>query len=293
MGSRPIIPKFFELIEEIYEKEDAKHAEKAPEGYRHNPSSATMLTDGGKVVGSCLRALYYKAVKHPHSDKKPLTTKLQGDFGNGIHDRFYTLLKKSEKIKLTSELPGKVTVDPLTQEVSYRLDGVVDHKGESGYLEIKTMQSYGLQKMVRAGIPRDKDILQVLVGLGVNPELRWGALMYVGRDNAYRAEYHIFRDPTHNEYMIEGIVPEFRPKLLRDLSFKKVVERWKELEGHVERAEVPKRDFKAVLREDGTVTDKRTRNHVDYETDSACKWCPWKTYCWSLPDAKEECVQLD
>ena len=289
--TKPIVPNFIELLEEIYEKEDAKYVEK--EGYRHNPSNASLLKEDGKAVGACIRALYYKATKEPVTDKKALTVKLQGDFGNGIHDQLYKVLKKSDKIKLTSELPGKVLVDSLTQEVSYRLDGVVDHKGESGYLELKTMQSFALRNMVMKGGPRDRDVLQVLVGLGVNPELRWGSLVYLGRDNAYRAQYNIYKDPDLGVYMIQGIVPPARPKPIKELTFKKVVERWKELEGHVERKELPKRDYKAVLKKDGTLTDKREKNLVSYETDKACLYCSWKSRCWTLPDAMEECVQID
>ena len=290
MESKPLIPNFIELLEQTYENEEAKYVEK--EGYRHNPSNASLLTEEGKAVGACIRSLYWKATKEPVTDKKALTVKLQGDFGNGIHDRLYHVLKKSDKIKLTSELPGKVIVDPLTQEISYRLDAVVDHKGESGYLEVKTMQSFALRQMALKGNPREKDVLQVLVGLGVNPELRWGSLLYFGRDNAYRAQYNIYKDDALGVYMIQGVVPASRAKPIKELSFKKVVERWKELEGHVERKELPKRDYKVVLRDDGTVTDHRDKNLVTYESDKACLYCSYKSKCWSLPDAKEESYKV-
>jgi hypothetical protein len=285
-------PSFLEILDEVYTQEDKKHSENAKEGYRHNPSSATMVTEDGQVIGACLRSLYYKATKEVVSDAKELTTKLQGDFGNGIHDRIAAKLQKSDRIKIVPESPGKVFVDYLTKEVSFRLDGLVTHKGEQGCLEIKTMQSYGLNKMVKEGGPKEAHILQVLCYFGTNPDLRWASLVYFGRDNAFRAEYHIYKDPETERFMIRGITPNQREKEITHLSFDKIVARWKELEEAVEKKELPRRDFKAVLTKEGTVTDKRTKNGVDYKTSYQCSYCSWQTKCWAEPGAEEDAVKL-
>ncbi len=292
MEPKPFPPKFLNLLEEVYEQEDKKYAENAKEGFRHNPSSASFVKASGEVVGACLRSLYYKATKEAVTETKSLTVKLQGDFGNGIHDKITEKLKKSDKIKIIPESPGKTVVDELTNEVSYRLDGLVTHKGEEGYLELKTMQSFALQRMVKMGQPRDKDVLQVLSCLGAKPDLRWAALVYFGRDNAYRAEYHIYKDPETNTYVIRGITPEKHEQDIEELSYEGIVSRWKELEVAVSQQKLPKRDFKAVLREDGTVVDKRVRNYVEYRTASACLYCSWKTKCWTSEGAVEDSVKI-
>lgn len=288
MEAKPNPPKFLDLLEEVYEKEDKDRKLGEPEGYRHNPSSASMVTDDGRVVGACLRALYYRATKEPVSDKKTFTQKLQGDFGNGIHDKITEKLSKSDKIKISPEAKGKIVVDPLSQEVSFRLDGLVTHAGEVGCLELKTMQSFGLQRMVREGGPKESHILQVLCYFGTNPEIRWASLVYLGRDNAFRAEYHIYKDPESERFVIRGITPAKREEDISHLGFDKIVARWKELEGHVVRKELPKRDYKAVLSKDGQVVDKRQKNSVEYKTDTNCLYCPYKTTCWSGPDAQKD-----
>jgi len=251
-----------------------------------------MVTEEGTVVGACLRALYYKANKEAPSDDKPLTTKLQGDFGNGIHDRLGEKLLKSSKIKIVLENPGKVLVDPLTKEISFRLDGLVTHKGELGCLELKTMQSFGLQYMVKGGGPKESHILQVLCYFGTNPDLRWAALVYFGRDNAYRAEYHVYKDPENGRFVIKGITPRQPEKYIDHLSFDRIVARWKELEVAVEQQELPKRDYKAVFTKTGELTKTRTKNGIEYKTDFACNYCSWKTKCWAAPGAKEDAYQI-
>lgn len=290
MEPKPQPPIFLKLLDEVYAEEDK--ARTSTSDYRHNPSSASMVKEDGSVAGSCLRALYYKATKEQVSDLKDLTVKLQGDFGNGIHDKITDKLVKSDKIKIIPESAGKVIIDTLTKEVSFRLDGLVTHKGEQGCLELKTMQSFGLQRMVKEGGPKEAHILQVLCYFGTNPDLRWASLVYFGRDNAFRAEYHIYKDPESRKFMIKGITPNQPEKEIVDLSFEKIVSRWKELEEAVEQRLLPKRDFKVVLDKNGLVTDKRTKNGVDYKSSYQCNYCSYQTTCWTGPGALEDSVKL-
>ncbi len=288
MEIKPNPPSFLDLLNEGYEEEEKAFKYRGVDEYRHNPSSATMIGDDGKVVGACLRQLYYRATGEPVSDKKELTNKLQAGFGNGIHDFLTERLQKSDKIKLVPEVPGKVIVDPLTREISFRLDGLVTYLGELGCLEIKTQQSYGLQRMVKEGGPKKSDILQVLCYFGTNENIRWASLLYVARDSAYRAEYHIYKDLKSDKFMIKGITPVQKEKPIDGLTFDAVLKRWKELEGHVDRRELPKRDYQVVFKADGTVTDKRTKNGVDYKSDFQCNYCSYQLTCWSGIGAYED-----
>lgn len=294
MEAKPNPPKFLDLIQDVFTKEGKEQTLKGSidTSYRHNPSSATMITDDGRVVGACLRSLYYKATKEPQSEIKAFTNTLQAGFGTAIGDYLEKVLLKSDKIKMIAEHPGKVIVDPLTKEISYRLDGLVTSNGEQGCLELKTMQSFGLNSMVKSGGPKEAHILQVLCYFGTNENIRWASLVYFSRDSAYRAEYHIYKDPETNKFKIHGITPEKQEKDILELSFEKVVTRWRELEVFVETKTLPKRDYKVVLTKEGLVTDKRTKNGVDYKTDFHCTYCSWLGTCWSGVGAKEDSYRI-
>ena len=285
-------PKMLELVEEVI-LDDEKERAKKPYVYRHNPSSSTAKREDGTVVGACLRQLWMKSKAFPISNPKKFTTKLQAGFGNAIHTWFAEQLSKSKKITFVAEAAGKILVEPLTKEVSFRLDGLVTHRGELGCFELKTVQTYGLQKMLKenSGLPKPSDILQVLDYFGTNNAIMWASLVYVARDTAMRCEFHIWKDDEDGKFYIKGIVPEVKTQLLAGPSFEKVVERWKELEGYIERDEMPKRDFKVVYR-DGEIVPNRTKIGVDYKTDFQCLYCPYMNGCWSLAGAKEDSYQV-
>lgn len=288
----PSPPRFLDILKASYDEEDEER-KKTPREFRHNPSSASFKKENGSVVGACLRQLYFRATNESESDPKELTTKLQADFGNGIHNVILERLKKSKLIRLTPEAANKVVVDPLTKEISFRLDGLATYKGELGGLEIKTKQSYAVQKYLKSGSPDESHLLQVLSYFGTNPDLRWFVLLYFARDTAYRGEYHIYRDPSSgNQMVLESITPRIKPRAIRELSWAGIVNRWKELEMSVGKGLVPGRDFKAVLDKDGNVTDKRSKNYVEYKTDFQCMYCSYKTKCWAMPGAAEDSVKI-
>lgn len=279
-------PKFLEILEEV--------CNEAPRGayeYRHNPSSATMKTPGGRVVGACMRQLYYKATGEPESEKKEFTNRLQAGFGNAIHDWITIRLSKSKKITIIPEATGKVFVDGLSREVSFRLDGLVTHKGEAGCLEIKTVQGYGLQRMIKEGGPKESDLLQVLCYFATNENIQWASLVYVARDSGYRAEYHVWRDDA-GRFMYRSTLPEGPIKFIEDLSFTAIKERWAELEVKINAGEVPARDYKVVFNKEGAIVDKRVKHGVEYKTSFRCSYCAYQTTCWSAPGAKEDATQI-
>lgn len=279
-------PVFLDLLQETLNNEDKEREKKGPREFRHNPSSASFKRENGTVVGACLRQLYWRATNEPESNARDFTSRLQGLFGNSIHDAINAVLAKCRKIRTEPEAPGRVTVDELSKEISFRIDNLVTYQGEDGFLEIKSVQSFAVQRMVKEGGPKPKDILQCLSYFGTNENLRWCSLVYVGRDNAFRAEYHIYKDPETGRFVIEGKFPKQKAVPL-EFTFKGIVARWKELEAKVAKKELPDRDFKAVLDSEGKVVDRRQKHHVVYETDPQCKYCSYKTKCWSLPDAQE------
>lgn len=284
-------PRFLNLLEEVYEEEDKDRELSKPKEVRHNPSSASVRLPDGKVVGACLRELFYKANGIIPSDPSDLTKKLQGDFGNAIHEKIQERLKKSKKIKIDPEAKGRVVVDGLTKEVSFRLDGLVTYHGELGGLEIKTVNSHVLTKMVKEEkAPREADILQVLSYFGTNPDLMWFSIVYMGRDTAFRSECHIIKQED-GSFTVKSVIPEQKERKL-EVTYEEIVRRWKELEAFLEKGEVPPRDYKVLLNKEGQVVPKRTKNYVDYKSDARCLNCSWKTLCWSSEDAKNDAYKL-
>ncbi len=280
----PNPPKILAILGDVIDEEDKNRQPRTE--YHHNPSSATMRCADGRVVGACLRQLWYKAKNQPESDPKEHTVKLQGLFGQAIHDAVLAKLQKSNKLSVIPEAAGKVMVDPLTSEVSFRLDGLVTYKGELGVLEIKTKQGFGLQRQVKDRGVNEDDVLQVLSYFGTNPAIRWGSLVYLARDSAYRAEYHITKE--EDGFYVKGILPEEPKRKLEHLSFDKIVDRWKELEGLIEKNELPKRDYKVVFKDDGTITDSRIKMGWKYKTDMRCLYCSYQSQCWLNESGADE-----
>ena len=291
---RPFPPKFITVLDDVLKEEEKQRG--PSKDFRHHPSSASNVLEAGSkwsdkgesVTGACLRNIFYRATNQPETNPKKMSTKLQAGFGDAIHGWLLSKLQKSKKLTIQSESAGKVTVEPLTNIVSFRLDGLVTYQGDMGGLEIKTSQNFGLARMLKKGGPRPYDILQVMTYFATNPLIRWFALVYVCRDTGFWVEYHMWRDPKTGKFMLEGIYPEKQPESIEGLTFEGVVDRWKAVEAYVANKELPPRDYQAVLNKDGEVTDKRTKNGVDYETDFRCKYCEFQTHCWSLPDALEK-----
>lgn len=286
------VPNFVNLLEEVLTNELKEKQEKYKDyEYKHNPSSSTMVKSDGEVVGECMRKLWYRATKVPETNPGNLTGLLQMGFGDGIHNWLLGKLQKSKKITIMKEAGGRATMDPLTREVSFRLDGLVTHKGELGGFELKTTQSFGLTYMLKEeNGPKADHLLQVLDYFATNEAIQWFALMYVGRDSAYRAEFHITKED--DGFYIEGITPVIAKRKIEELSFDKVKARWKELEGYIERKEEPKRDFKVVFNDQGKVVDSRIKKGYKYKSHFKCTYCNYQTHCWSQPDALQDAVQV-
>jgi hypothetical protein len=281
------IPNLCKCLEDVFE-EEVKQKSLEKREFHHNPSSASFKV-GEETVGACLRQLYYKATELPVTNPKQLTSYLTAEFGNAIHEKIFSLLKKHPALKVESEVPGKLKVDDLTHEISYRIDGLITHKGEKGGAELKTKTGFKLQHMVKEQGPDWADFAQIVTYFETDKELMWYVLLYVARDSGYRAEYHIYRDYNDGQKLkYISVVPENRNIKDIPVTFDQLAARWKTLESHLDKKIVPPRDYKVVLKEDGTPTALRQKNKVDYKSDMRCMYCPWLAHCWSQPDAKEQ-----
>jgi hypothetical protein len=283
------IPNFVDALEEVLLQESKDRKEKFKDyKYNHNPSSASLKRPDGTVVGACLRQLWYRATKAEESSTPDPKNMIQAGFGDAIHYWLQNKYAKSKTFSIMSESKGRMVLDTLTQEMSYRLDGLIAGEGHFGGLEIKTTQGRALaggtkkdgsKWGIRHEGPKDSHILQVICYMKAQPQLEWFALVYFGRDNAYRMQFNITR--VGDEFYLDGVK-------IKDLTFDGIQARWKELEGYVERKELPPRDFKVHLKSDGTIQEVKYIAGDPHKSDFQCLYCPYATKCWSEPDAKKD-----
>lgn len=277
------IPSFLNILDTVLLEEVKSGKEKHKDsGYRHYPSSASIKLESGRVVGACLRQLYYRATKEPEPEHTETTGLLQMLFGDAIHSALQAKFAKSKEIRFTAESKGKVLLDTLTKEVSYRLDGLVTFDEQHGGFELKTVQSRAVSDKdwgIKAKGPKEDHLLQIITYMGLDPALKWFSLVYVGRDTAYRLEFHITRDG--DRFFLDG-------EEIKGLNFSGVKDRWVELEKHLADNTLPNRDFKVWLREDGTIQETKTIKGKFHKSDFRCLYCPFKEKCWGQPDAKND-----
>lgn len=281
------IPKFLDLLQDVLTKEQNENsARRSTYGVRHNPSSAS-VRDGSRVIGACLRQLYYKSTGEPVSEPSDGGSLLKMDFGNVIHDYLADKLKKIPGLNYTEEFPGKLLVDDLTKELSYRLDGLVltgeEYAGSTGGVEIKTVFGRKMDSIKVEG-PSEDHLLQIVCYFKALPSVKWFSLLYFARDTGYRIEFHIWREGE--DLYIQGPSIPYPKKL--HYKWEQIKERFKEYEGYLERKELPPRDYKVWLNSSGEVMNVKTIKGEKYKSDWRCTYCAYKTKCWSQPDAFKE-----
>ena len=286
---RPNPPNFLSILEEVLTIEDEEYKKSHDFTYRHNPSSAMSASPQGKRVGACMRAMWYKAKQEPESNPRQFTSRLTAGFGNAIHTWFIDKLQKSKKLSVVGEAPGRVVVDGISKEISFRLDGLVTYRGEVGGVELKTGNGFGIQKMVKTG-PHERDILQILSYFGTNDAIMWFGLVYLARESGFRAEYHIWRED--GKFFIKGITPFSSEKEINELSFPGIIKEWNKLETHIESNEIPNRDYKVVFADDGRIVDSRIKRGYKYVSDKQCLWCSWQKKCWTSEGALEDSIKI-
>jgi len=286
-------PVFLNLIDEVMTSEREVRAVKYKDyAYRHNPSSASFKKQDGTVIGSCMRQLWYKATKVKESNATDSASFLKMGFGDAIHDWFMRKLQKSKKITLLPEVGGRVLMDPLTREISFRVDGLATHRSELGGFELKTTQGMALSWMKKAGKgPKEDHLLQILSYFGTNEAIQWYSLVYVARDSAFKMEFHITKED--DGYYFQSVFPNGPKTKIPELSFQGIVSRWVTLESYVKSEIMPPRDYKIVFNDSGEIVPNRVKKGVRYRSDWRCLYCSFKDLCWSQPDAKKEAYSVN
>ena len=279
---KPFLSLLSDHMEQVAKEKDAYYKNRP---YAHYPSSASAITPDGSVVGACLRNQYWKAIKEPSEEQWSLPSQLQRGFGDAIHDWLFAKLKKIDGFVLTAEHAGKLTVDGLSREISYRMDGHVVIGDKVGGVELKTSQGRAIDKMIKEGGPKEHHILQVLDYFNANPNFSFFSMMYVARDSGYSVEYHIRRDK--DSFYLSQVYPFVGPEReLKHLTLASMKARRKALETAVESKTLPPRDYKVFLNKDGEIQEMRQSKGEKYKSDFWCLYCDYAKKCWSMPDAK-------
>lgn len=269
----------------LKDEQDSKDTYYKDRPFKHYPSSASCVKSDGSVAGACLRALYWKATKEPVTNEWRLAGVLQRGFGDAIHTWLFDKLKKLPSLALMSEASGKLVVDGLTREVSYRMDGKLTVNGVRGGCELKTTQGRSIDSMLKEGGPKDSAILQVLDYLTAEPALKFFSLIYVARDSGFHVEYLFER--AENGITITQVFPSVGPtRTITEVSVEGMTQRRKDLEKSVSEGILPKRDFSVFLNKDGEIQPYRQKAGEKYKSDWQCQYCDFAAKCWSMPDAK-------
>jgi hypothetical protein len=288
----PQVPNLINILDETFRvefKEKSEYFKGAK--WHHNPSSASAIVNG-KVEGACLRQLYWRAVKEPESDPQDPTSSYAAWLGDAIHWAVQKRLSKSRELSIMPETKGQVLVDGLTTEISYRLDGLLSVDNAIGGLEIKTTQGEALSNNyygIRTKGPKLDHLLQVITYFNTFPGLKWFILFYIGRDNGFKLQFNIARNG--DGYSVKSLSGVDFSNLLTGVSFSSIVDRWKTLETYILTKEVPPRDYKVWLKEDGTIQALKQIKGEKFKSDWRCNYCSFKTKCWSQPDARNAAYQ--
>ncbi len=209
--------------------------------------------------------------------------------GDGIHEWVLKKLQKIRGLIVMPESGGRVVIDELTKEVSFRVDALVSFDMKLGGFELKTVQGRSFQYMDG---PKTDHLLQIMSYMGLNPTIDWFSLVYIARDSGFMQEFHITKEGTGNEakYFYKGVLPIRPIEEIVGVTFQGIVDRWTSLEKFMLEDVVPPRDFKVVFNAEGKIVNDRIKAGKKYKSDFRCVYCPFKDYCWAQPGAEADAV---
>jgi hypothetical protein len=232
----------------------------------HNPSSASFKYPDGRIVGKDLLSLYYKWKGVPPSNPFSVESLLKFRLGDGAHEVLAKILSKAG-IKHISEVAGKAQLPGLQKTISYRVDGLMEIDGNVEVLEVKSTdenQLLGRGWGIKDKGPKLEHIIQVLCYTNLVAGVKQARLLYIARDTGDMLEYIVGK-----EY--EGV------------TFSGIVDRWRELERHLENNTVPLPEFKVWLNEDGEIMPVKQIKGQRYKSDWQAMYGDYKDMIYKDP----------
>lgn len=282
------IPNFVNILDNVFRDEKKRKDEYYKTAqFKHNPSSASIKKD--KVYGKCLRQLYYRATKVGESEPFEPGDGYAAFLGDAVHTAIAKKLQKSREISFMPEVGGRVLIDGLTKEISYRVDGIVSCNNEIGGLEVKSTQEEALTSKwfgIKHKGPKVDHLLQIICYFNSFNGLKWFVLFYIARGTGYKVQFNITR--VGDEYKVMSLDGTDFSHLIKGVKFSDISSRWSELETAVKDQKIPSREFKVWLKSDGTIQDTKTIKGELNKSDWQCLWCPFKTKCWTDSGADKD-----
>ena len=273
------------------------------------PSSASVVTKTGAVLGSCIRAEWFRLTDieniKPYNDMifsssattlyEEATQQYIFASGNMWESFVVELLKLSD-----CEVQHHVRWQNPKFHVSGELDIVVKPKGwEKPFIvEMKTTSGYFNEKKIfKGGIPKDQNLLQcALYAHHFRNETCGVKLVYIDRGElSNRTEFNIeYHEETKK---VNGKDAKFayikvNGELITDWSINGIYARFKQLWDHYEQLTIPKCDFIPTYTEEQLNQKIRsgeiTKSHQDkikskaISGDYPCHYCKYKNICEAI-----------
>ena len=239
-------------------------------------------------ANSCRRQLVYKWTMVPESDPPTAGNYLKMKFGGAAEWVVEECLKWAvgkDIIKdYETQRRNEQHIEGLKYPVVMKMDFIItDNDGAQEILEIKSSFGRGIKEIQKNCRPKDDHLMQTF--LYANYENLPATIAYVARDNGYRTEFELrLRDTKEGKKLVLdgkplGTVEEGVAWLVKRLAY---------VEDHLERKEIPPRDFVHAIK-NGEMKDTFTHKKIPYKSDWHCVYCSWKTMCWKpmLPEYAE------
>ena len=145
-------------------------------------------------AGKCARSIYFYFKKFPKKEKDARILRIM-DHGDYTHMRIMSVLFALGLVKATEiEIPAQ-------EIVSGRADAIVNIDGKPNVVEIKSISSYGFQKLDN---PRREHLCQVQLYMHYF-KIPTGILIYENKDNQDLKEFKV----DYDEKIAKNLLEEF------------------------------------------------------------------------------------
>lgn len=225
------------------------------------PSEASCIQTDGKIIGKCLRCLYYQWNGLPESNPVSDRVKLLGKIGNFVeYDTRKELVSKKLYPKEFNKKENRKFRASLEDDIilSGEVDIIASNGKELCGMEIKNYSNSTYQLRDK---PKDPHLLQTFLYVVYYKKLELPYFLikykpsmvskYATKDVYHRIDWVTIEEDTY---------PVINGGVYREISRNRIIRRFKEAKYYIKNKILPKREF-----------TKSTKN---------CKQCVFKDFCW-------------
>jgi hypothetical protein len=224
------------------------------------------LSFGPSYLNKCKRQIFYQKTNTPQSNPTETHSYIKFALGDSAHEAIQGIFQKIG-IWLEGEDFKYTTWNDI--DWCYRIDGKLLINDNEWIGEIKSVYASGYNSIEKEPrIDHELQLLMYMIFEGVNN----GFILYVGRDNGLLVDYYYTLDTLykkHEKYITQRV-----------FELKQVID-------NIVNNELPERDHEIVIKNNkGVLSNKFTKDKVNYKSDWQCNYCSWKSMCWK--DVNEE-----